>query len=141
MGLGIAMTAGVRARLGWRSGIMRSAISAEEARRTQALDSGTQTSGAVPCDLGSQSVPRACAMTAESLAATSTEAHLPCTDGPLGSHRCPSCRLFFLHVWTVEAGARAGRHPKVACEWNLAVVSSQAALRGLMALRAGVGAG
>src|SRR6266480_375291 len=83
MGLGIAMTAGVRARLGWRSGIMRSAISAEEARRTQALDSGTQTSGAVPCDLGSQSVPRACAMTAESLAATSTEAHLPWTDGPV----------------------------------------------------------
>src|SRR5215472_11614807 len=34
------------------------------------------------------------------------------------------CRLCFLHLWTVGADARAGRHPKVACEWNLAVLAA-----------------
>src|SRR4051794_19440493 len=64
IGLGIAITAGVRAMLGCRSGIIRSAIAAVEARRTQADESGTHTSGAGP-DLSSQSVlaPRVCAMT------------------------------------------------------------------------------
>jgi hypothetical protein len=39
-----------------------------------------------------------------------------------GGHSCPSCRLCFLHLWTVGADAGIGRHPKVACGWNLAVM-------------------
>src|SRR5215469_9127607 len=31
--------------------------------------------------------------------------------------------LCFVHLWTVGADAGAGRHPKVACEWNLAVMA------------------
>src|SRR5579875_1140106 len=38
------------------------------------------------------------------------------------AHFCPSLRLCFLHLCTVGADAGAGRHPKVACEWNLAVM-------------------
>ena len=69
---------------------MRSARSAVEARRTQALESGTHTSGAWPCDLGSQSVPSACAMTAESLASVMTAAHLPLTAGVVFCQSWPS---------------------------------------------------
>ena len=54
-GLGMAMTVGVRARLGCRSGMMRSASASTEALRTQALESGTHTSGAGPWVLVSQS--------------------------------------------------------------------------------------
>src|SRR5215831_10908226 len=32
--------------------------------------------------------------------------------------------LCFVHLWTVGADAGAGRHPKVACEWNLAVMAA-----------------
>jgi hypothetical protein len=33
----------------------------------------------------------------------------------------PACRLHFLHVWTVGTDTGAGRHPKVASEWDLAM--------------------
>src|SRR5258705_2538740 len=48
IGFGMARTDGVRARLGCRSGIIRSAIAAVDARRTHALESGTPTSGGTP---------------------------------------------------------------------------------------------
>src|SRR6266487_6874262 len=35
----------------------------------------------------------------------------------------PGWPICFPHLWTVGADARAGRHPKVAWEWNLAVMS------------------
>jgi len=51
-------------------------------------------------------------------------ASLPCTGRPGGSRSCPFCWLRFRHVWTVGADAPAGRHPKVAWEWNLAVTGA-----------------
>src|SRR4051794_30042395 len=105
----MAITAGVRAMLGWRSGIIRSAMAAVDARRTQADESGTHTSGAGP-DLVSQSplAPRVCAISAESLPSTSTVAHLPCTAG-----------LVFCQLRTSPSrtGCRLGEVTTVALTW------------------------
>src|SRR5262245_12847878 len=79
-GLGMAMTVGVRARLGCRSGIIRSAVRLADASFTQAVESGTQTSGCVP-SVGSQSVVSAVAITEDSRATIVTDPQAPLTDG------------------------------------------------------------
>src|SRR5574342_426873 len=79
--LGMAITVGVRARLGCRSGMRRSASASTEALRTQALDSGTQTSGVGPNVLVSHSPASVLATLAESPWVMVTETQMSWIDG------------------------------------------------------------
>src|SRR4029079_10302136 len=85
-GFGMAITVGVRPRLGCRSGIIRSASASTEARRTHAVESGTHASGAAPSVLTSHSPERVVATNAESLTWMSTLAQVPFTDGSVPAH-------------------------------------------------------
>src|SRR5262245_56897968 len=83
--LGMAMTVGVRARLGCRSGMIRSASASTDAFFTHAEESGTHTSGGSPMDLLSQSPARSVETSAESLALIVTDAQVPLTEGDVSA--------------------------------------------------------
>src|SRR5262245_2013207 len=77
----MAMTVGVRARLGGRSGMMRSASASADAWRTHALDSGTHTSGAAPELSCHFSLARAVTISGDSLEEIATDPQTPLTFG------------------------------------------------------------
>ena len=110
IGFGMAMTVGVRARLGWRSGMIRSASLSAEALRTQALESGTQASGRGPLVAVSHSPARAVATSAESLLRIVTVPQTPSTDGEVAAQRSP--RSFMID-------AMGGATATVASAWPL----------------------
>src|SRR3981081_1645272 len=78
---GMAMTAGVRARLGCLSGMIRSAAVLAEGLGHQAPESGTHTSGAGPCVLVSQSPASEVTTSDGSFEVTLTDPHVPPTEG------------------------------------------------------------
>ena len=81
MGLGIAMTETLRARLACLSGRTRAAAGLLAARRAQAEESGTHASGGTPSVLEFHVCPRAVTMLAESFSSISTAAQRPLTTG------------------------------------------------------------
>jgi hypothetical protein len=86
IGRGMAITVGVRAMLGCRSGRIGSAAGSAAATPTQALDSGTHTSGGMPFVFVSHSVASRSAVVFESTATTCARAHVPSTSGVVSAH-------------------------------------------------------